>query len=407
MIFQELTIEQRLEFYYELMSCSGRFYLWQYDARGELVNTNCKLLSFHKLFLATGLMEYLLDYIKTSHKLVILTITQGLLWCADFETDEDEQIKAIYLYGPVATQELSEETMVSIVNNSLVSVKWGPKFRKYLRQIPVVMTTSLFQQAVMFHYCITGEKINVADIQFYSSRTGSLSSSAPPVRRDRLQTYMAERELLRMVREGQLDYKKALSQATRVSVGVGSGEKDALRSAAISQIVFISLCTRAAIEGGISPETAYSKGDAYINDLHSCTTVSDLVNVGHAMYDDFIRTVHNHSRQELYSPPVQSCCDYIGTHLDKDIELQDMAKRVGYTEYYLSRKFKKETGMSVNEYIRNARISQAKNLLSSSQLSIQQISDTLHFGSRSFFTDTFTRIVGIPPAQYRRENQKL
>ena len=37
----------------------------------------------------------------------------------------------------------------------------------------------------------------------------------------------------------------------------------------------------------------------------------------------------------------------------------------------------------------------------------QEICDRLHFGSRSFFAETFKEIAGIPPAAYREKNQKL
>ena len=218
---------------------------------------------------------------------------------------------------------------------------------------------------------------------------------------------MAEQELLRMVREGNLHYKKALENAASRSLGVGSGEKDALRHAQISQIVFISLCTRAAIEGGLSPETAYSKGDAYISDINNCTSVTDTVQIGHSMYTDFIQAVHNRKASRLFCPPVQSCCDYIETHLEQKIELEALARRIGYSEYYLSRKFKNETGVSINEYIRRARIDRAKILLATTSMSIQSISDRLCFGSRSFFADTFRKETGIPPAEYRKQNQKL
>lgn len=43
---------------------------------------------------------------------------------------------------------------------------------------------------------------------------------------------------------------------------------------------------------------------------------------------------------------------YINLHIQDEIIFKDMAARFGYTEYYLTRKFKKETGMTLKEYIR-------------------------------------------------------
>jgi len=307
--------------------------------------------------------------------------------------------------GPVSTQDLTSETIATMINNSQVTESWRPKFRRILKRIPVIMSTVMFQYAVMLNYCVTGKKVTAADIVFHSVKSSGDSPQAP--KRDRIQTYMAEQELLRMVREGNLFYKKALEKAASVSLGVGSGDENALRHAVTSQIVFISLCTRAAIEGGLSPETAYTKGDAYISDVMQCTSVTDAIQIGHSMYADFIQAVHNRRHAQLFSPPVQSCCDYIDTHLENKIELEGLARRVGYSEYYLSRKFKTETGMSISEYIREARIGRAKILLATTEMDIQNISDRLCFGNRSFFADTFRKVVGVPPAEYRRQHRKL
>lgn len=405
MQFLDMPAEERLSCFFELMSCGGEHHLWTYDTDGNLFTEDAPDMALHKLFAATGLLDYLSAYSKDHHDLIVLSINVGLLWCAAFETDSEDHVTKIYVYGPVATQDLSYETIAEITNNSDITNSWRPKFRKLLRRIPVVMSSVLFQQAIMFNYCITGKKIGVADIIFHSSKKADTTLEAPA--RNRIQTYMAEQELLRMVREGNLFYKKALERASSVSTGVGSGDPNAMRHAMISQIVFISLCTRAAIEGGLSPEAAYSKGDAYINDVLQCTSVTDAVHIGHSMYADFIETVHNRKNKQLYSPPVQSCCDYIDTHLESQIDLETLARRVGYSEYYLSRKFKTETGKSLNEYIRTARIDRAKILLATTEMSIQSISDRLCFGNRSFFADTFRKTVGIPPAEYRKKHLKL
>lgn len=405
MNFPEMTTEERLQNFYEIMSSVGDFNLVSYDTQGKLLSSTMPVNALHKLFRSAGLVDYLLEYIRERHDLIILSIAQGLLWSASFETDAEDRVTKIYVLGPVSTQDLTSETIATMINNSQVTESWRPKFRRILKRVPVIMSTVMFQYAIMLNYCVTGKKVTAADIVFHSEKTSGDSPQAP--KRDRIQTYMAEQELLRMVREGNLFYKKALEKAASVSLGVGSGDENALRHAVTSQIVFISLCTRAAIEGGLSPETAYTKGDAYISDVMQCTSVTDAIQIGHSMYADFIQTVHNRRHAQLFSPPVQSCCDYIDTHLENKIELEGLARRVGYSEYYLSRKFKTETGMSISEYIREARIGRAKILLATTEMDIQNISDRLCFGNRSFFADTFRKVVGVPPAEYRKQHRKL
>ena len=406
-ILSTLSTTERIHCFIELLSCNNQCYVWTYDTKGKLIETNCQYKALNKIFISAGLLDFILDYIKTSSTFTILSLAHGLFWGIAFEKNSKNHISKIHIYGPVFTQELSSEALAGMVNTSKIPPSWRPKFVKILNKIPVKMYSMFFQECIMFNYCITNEIINIADINFQSPKARYFNSNTTTTKKDRLKTYRVEQELLRMVREGNLHYKKALQNATLVSSGVNSGEKDSLLNSKISLTVFVSLCTRAAIEGGISPEIAYSKGDSYIGDIMQCTTASDAANISHTMYEDFIQTVHNHQINPNLSKQVQSCCDYIETHLEEKIELKTLAKRIGYSEYYLSRKFKKETGSSLSEYIRDARLNRAKILLATTEMSIQNISDRLCFGNRSFFADTFSKIVGMPPAQYRKENTKL
>ena len=87
--------------------------------------------------------------------------------------------------------------------------------------------------------------------------------------------------------------------------------------------------------------------------------------------------------------------------------MQMIADRLNYTRYYLSRKFQKEMGISINDYIRNRKVEEAKLLLSSTSQSVLEISNILNFCSRSHFTDSFRKVTGLSPSRYREEEQRL
>ena len=67
----------------------------------------------------------------------------------------------------------------------------------------------------------------------------------------------------------------------------------------------------------------------------------------------------------------------------------------------LSRKFREETGDSINTYIKKARIELAKVLLLNSDDNMDEIAVKCGFLSRSFFTAAFIKECGISPAKYR------
>ena len=209
-----------------------------------------------------------------------------------------------------------------------------------------------------------------------------------------------------MVKNGDLDYKQALDASQQLSSGVPVRSADPLRQGKISSIVFCSIVCRAAIEGGLSPEEAYALGDAYIQSSESATSMDELTAISYTMYDDFIRRVHKRRTNPKYSPQVQKCVDYIEMHLKNRIRAADLAGLAGYGEYYITHKFREETGLSVNDYIKFAKVERAKVLLQSTDMGVQEIADTLGFSSRSHFSQSFKQVAGCSPMEYRTQNTK-
>ncbi|MBQ1316999.1 MAG: helix-turn-helix domain-containing protein [Lachnospiraceae bacterium] len=400
-----LSIGERLEALGELLSCAGRMYRWSYDAEGNLLETDCPDRVLDKAFKASGSMDAIREHAEGSREPMVVSIPYGLSWSAAYEYEE-ERLAKIHVLGPITPVELSAEAINRAIQNPQIPVRWRPKLIRILQRIPVMSSMDFFRITLMLHYCVTGERLTNADIFFREPDLKRPDKENAP-KKDRINTYRTEQALMRMVTEGDVNYKSVLHDAASASRGVRASVAGSLEQVKVSQIVFISLCTRAAIQGGISPEVAYTRGDAYIQDIMDCRTVADAARIGHTMYDDFINMVHKRRAQETYSPQIQSCCDYIELHIEDKLSLSEIAGRIGYAEYYLSRKFKAETGTGINDYIKQAKIEKAKTLLLSSDLSIQEICDRLHFGSRSFFAETFREIAGIPPAAFREMNQKL
>ena len=121
------------------------------------------------------------------------------------------------------------------------------------------------------------------------------------------------------------------------------------------------------------------------------------------MYHDFIYRVHHLHANPNYSHAIQKCCDFIELSLDKKIKAADLAAMVGYTEYYLTEKFKKETGLSVSSYIRCAKIERAKLLLETTDLTVKAISESLAFTTTNYFIQSFRETTGYTPIRYREK----
>jgi len=165
----------------------------------------------------------------------------------------------------------------------------------------------------------------------------------------------------------------------------------------------VTLATRAAIEGGLSPEVAYSLSDLYIQQVETMKDVIQIITLSEAMLYDFATRVSNKRRTHSYSRLVNGCCNFIDEHVRENLRISQVAASTGFNADYVSKKFRQETGRSISDFIKDAKISEAKSLLKYSELSLAEISELLSFSSQSFFTAVFRHVTGVTPRQYREK----
>lgn len=89
-----------------------------------------------------------------------------------------------------------------------------------------------------------------------------------------------------------------------------------------------------------------------------------------------------------------------------ELSLEEIAVRCGISGSGLRKKFKKSVGISPTEYRTNAKLSRAKNLLESTDMTVNEISDKLNFYDAAYFCKVFKRHVGVTPKEYLK-NKRL
>lgn len=102
--------------------------------------------------------------------------------------------------------------------------------------------------------------------------------------------------------------------------------------------------------------------------------------------------------------PVQilDIIEWIRTHYDQSLTVNEIAEKFNYHPTYLTSLFKKHTGYPIITYINRTRIAVAKNLLISRTLSVYGIADMCGFTDEKHFMKLFKRYEGITPTQYRK-----
>lgn len=93
--------------------------------------------------------------------------------------------------------------------------------------------------------------------------------------------------------------------------------------------------------------------------------------------------------------------ELVQTHYREQRLIGFYASKLCITPKYLSKLVKEHTGRSAGEWIESHVILEARAMLQSSDMTIQQIATSLHFPNQSFFGKYFKRATGISPKQYR------
>lgn len=397
-------IENDLHVFRDLLNSTGAFYFWRYDRELRLLDTTSPDAALDELFERVSGKKYLSQHMADATTPIIICSPVGLIWFAAMQTNNDGTY-FIHVVGPINDAEAILAEREKIIKALDLPVHWKIKLDQLTRTLPMISLISLEPYTQMLHRCVTGENIARWDIRFQKASQSPAVSGAP-LQRDRYRTYMLEQAVVSNVRNGNLQYEDDWLRMSRQATGVRAGGQSMLVRGKMSVVTFIGTCTRAAIDGGMTPDAAFTKGDAYLERAMACTTIGDLREINHAMYDDFVRSVHECRTNPQYSPPVQACCDYIEAHLDEDITAEMLAQKTGYHERYLARKFKEETNVSVVNYVKIVKIERAKQLLAYSRLSVEEISISLCFCSRSYFSQEFRKIAGVTPAEYRKQHKQ-
>ncbi|WP_281883496.1 response regulator [Paenibacillus sp. YYML68] len=100
---------------------------------------------------------------------------------------------------------------------------------------------------------------------------------------------------------------------------------------------------------------------------------------------------------------VEQVMAYVKATLPGEVTLQEAAARVHLNPSYLSHLFKQQTKVNFVDYVLSKRMEEAKRLLETTTLRISDIAERLGYQDFSYFSNTFKRIVGQPPSEYRKE----
>ena len=105
--------------------------------------------------------------------------------------------------------------------------------------------------------------------------------------------------------------------------------------------------------------------------------------------------------RNMDSEVINAVMTYINNHYREELSLEDVAQFAGFSRYYFSRSFKRQTGYSFKDYLCQKRLQVAMDLLIRTNRSMRDVAIESGFGSVATFNRVFREKKGCTPTQYR------
>lgn len=406
------VIDDRMSTFREIVSCAHDIPFTEYDANTFeplFSNASHNTAIYFFLPLDTDLQQhYSPEFLQNRHGEkavpVINSNSLGMVWIAAVEMDGASP-KKVHTMGPVFLDDYSISDIECRLRDYRLSAETLEGFLDFVKSLPIVSTIRFYEYALMLHWCLTGERITISELRFFEpDNTVQVQSTnaAEDGVYQRHATYNAEQRMLQCVRDGNLNYRKEMDRlASFGSIGKLTESGSTLRELKNHVLIYTALCCRAAMEGGLDQEIAYTISDRYIRSIERATAIGALAEISRTMVADYVIRVYRLKTEDGVSPQIRTICQFIELNIQMNHDIHDLALKVGYTDYYFSKKFKREIGMTVKDYILEQKIKYAKSMLRDPKTAIADVSEYLGFNSQSYFGEQFRRITGMSPSEYR------
>ena len=121
--------------------------------------------------------------------------------------------------------------------------------------------------------------------------------------------------------------------------------------------------------------------------------IHDTKQTGYKIFD--LQKKHSNSS-------IENIQNYIEQNLDKNLSVEELAKKINMSLRTFMRNFKKATGDTPNAYIQKVRVEKAKKMLESGLNRIEQVSLEVGYNDFASFRKTFKKNVGLNPSEYKK-----
>lgn len=174
---------------------------------------------------------------------------------------------------------------------------------------------------------------------------------------------------------------------------------DVMRSEKNYSIVVFEKLACAAVRAGADTIGCHMARDSFIRRNEACRVLDEILRVRDAAIVYFTNEVGK-ARNKGYSRLVSEIIRYIGLNTHRKIGTQEIARTVHLSVSMVQKRFKEETGYTVQQYIARRKIEEAKPMLRNG-MKVTEVGAELGFFDASHFSRVFKKVSGSTPKQYQ------
>lgn len=323
----------------------------------------------------------------------------------------DDEVMTFVMLGPYTLIPFSQETLLADLQKSSLSPELFPQIEKYHREIPFISDESLLQTLLYTLGEIMWGGIDNFTIQDYEdfsqesfsypAHQGNTAKQEKPFVSINVleKRYSDENALIQAVASGQIQKAELYGHALMLRQWE-ERVTDPLRNKKNYSIILNTLLRKAAEQGSVHPLHIDSLSSKFARKIELCASPKALDSLTREMIHKYCLLVQNHSLKG-YSLLVQKVLTNIDSDLTADLSLYAQAKLLNVNSSYLSTLFKKETGVTLTEYVNKKRIKHAVFLLNTTNMQIQTIAQCCGIPDVNYFIKTFKKHIGKTPKEYR------
>ncbi len=308
--------------------------------------------------------------------------------------------------GPFLTEPMHGAALVAVIRSKKIPIRLKATLEAYYRSLPIVSPQTYYYCGKLMALLFgprnirgdagprpVGDEVHFIQEYFQNTyKNREKMFTHPP--------YFLEKRLIGQIKicdeDGAVSTLREINLLSRAVLA-----KDPLRSLKNSIICSCTFFTRAVIDAGVFPDTAFTYSDTFIQEIEAMDDISLVRDFEQEIVRQFISLVRENASAN-YSRPVFDAMQYINNNLTQELSLPEVARHAFVHPNYLSGLFKRETGRSITDFIARQRIAESEYFVKYTDYEIADIAGFYHFCSQSYYCTLFKKYLSVSPRACRK-----